>query len=325
VQTDTIFIAGATGFIGNAILQYLVGKGYRVLAMSRSAVQDEQVAAAGAEPVRCHLLSITAEQLSGVSQVVHAAGAVGPAYTDAQMQATNAEGTAHLFDTAKAAGVRQFIYISSDTVALTHADQLEVDEAAAYSSGFGAYVQSKVLAEQYLLEKNRSSTTKVIALRPRLVWGPGDRLQLPLMKQAIEKRKFCWIDHGKSLTSVTYIGNLVHAVGLVAAHPEVPAGAYFVADAEQHTHFGFWTRLLEQEGIKIPNFSLPKWLLKPLAEMTSALAHQFAPGFNPPLSTFTVAIFGSSFTINFNKAYLAFGYQPVYHFEQGLASLKKNS
>jgi len=320
---QTIFITGATGFIGNAILRQCVSEKYTVFAMSRNAEQDLQLQTLGAIPVRCDLDSITASQLSNASTIIHAAGAVGPTYTPLQMERINTTLTIRLFHLAKEAGVQQFIYISSDTVVMTANDQIDVDENADYSALSHPYVRSKVQAEKFLLGQIEKTSMQIICLRPRLVWGPDDRLQLPLIAMAIQAGKFWWIDHGKAWTSATYISNLTHGVSLILGKFNIPSGAYFIADAEQHTHNAFWKKLLATEHIEVPAKSLPKWLLMPVAVVLESLNSLITPSKKPALSTFSIAVFGTSFTMKCDKAFHAFGYQPIYSFEQGLASMKK--
>jgi nucleoside-diphosphate-sugar epimerase len=320
---ETIFITGANGFIGNAILRQCVSENYTVLAMNRNAEQDLQLQTLGAVPVRCDLDTITASHLSNASTIIHAAGAVRPTYSPKQFEHINTALTIRLFHEAKQAGVKQFIYISSDTVVMTTNDQIEVDEHADYSSISHPYVRSKVQAEKFLLGQIEKTSMQIICLRPRLVWGPGDCLQLPLIAKAIQAGKFWWINHGKALTSVTYIGNLTHAVALIIGKANIPSGAYFIADAERHTHKNFWKKLLSTTPIEVPEKTLPKWLLMPMASVLEGLGKLLAPSKKPALTTFSVAVFGTSFTMKCDKAFHAFGYWPSYSFEQGLASMKK--
>jgi nucleoside-diphosphate-sugar epimerase len=320
---ETIFITGATGFIGNAILRQCVCEHRKVFAMSRNGDQDTHLQSIGAIPVRCDLDSIVASHLASVSTIIHAAGAVGPTYTPKQFEHINNSLTIRLFHQAKEAGVKQFIYISSDTVVMTTNNQIDVNENADFSALTHPYVSSKVQAEKFLLSQIETSSMQIVCLRPRLVWGQGDRLQLPLISQAINAGKFWWIDHGKSLTSVTYIGNLTHAVSLIIGKLKIPSGAYFIADAEQHTHKVFWKTLLATRDIQVSEKSLPKWLLMPIARLLESLNSILTPSKQSALSTFAVAVFGTSFTMKCNKAFKAFGYQPVYSFEQGLATMKK--
>ncbi|HSC52385.1 MAG TPA: NAD(P)-dependent oxidoreductase [Phnomibacter sp.] len=321
---ETIFITGACGFIGNAILRSLADRNCRVLAMSRNAEQDSVLRAHGAVAVRCDLDSVELHHLSSVTTIIYAAGAVGPKYSAAQFKHINSSLTIRLFQLAAAAGVKQFIYLSSDVVVLSEKDQPSVDETAPYSKLDHPYVQSKIAAEKFLVEKAGELNIQTICLRPRLVWGPGDKLQLPLMAKAVESGKFRWIDGGKCLTSATFIGNLCHAVLLCIGNVNIPSGAYFIADAEVHTQKFFWQHLLATKQLRGSEKSIPKWMAFTAARTIKTLYTFFTPSSMVPITPFSVAVFGTTFTVSCKKALDAFGYKSKYSFEQGLATMKND-
>jgi nucleoside-diphosphate-sugar epimerase len=72
-----VFVTGATGFIGGAIVRQLAPR-HTLLAMSRSATGDDTVRKLGAEPVRCDLLTLVAGQIPACDAVVHCAAWVEP-------------------------------------------------------------------------------------------------------------------------------------------------------------------------------------------------------------------------------------------------------
>ena len=117
---DTVFLAGASGAIGIALVKLLVDEGYRVYGTTRRPERAAALAARGAEPVivdmfdRHALFDALARTRPGI--VVHQLTDLPPGLDPARMADAvprNArirdEGTRNLVDAARAAGCRRFV------------------------------------------------------------------------------------------------------------------------------------------------------------------------------------------------------------------------
>src|SRR5277367_342255 len=102
-SAPTIFVTGASGFVGRHIVQRLCGTGHHVRALVRAKREfDPSVQMVIGDLGRPETY---APALDGVSAVVHAA------LTDNLSDEPRA--TASLFDLAAQAGVRKFVHLSS--------------------------------------------------------------------------------------------------------------------------------------------------------------------------------------------------------------------
>ncbi len=173
-------VTGATGFIGSALVQRLIGEGCSVDAVAR----DPQLAPAGVRRTYSELPEEGVE-LEGVQCVFHCAGLAHEAGRGAdleQLTETNVHATTALYRAARDAGVRRFVWLSSIKVLGDQASE-PLTPATPYAP-VGAYAASKVQAEQALAAL-ADARCRIIIVRPPLVYGPGVKANfLSLLKWA---------------------------------------------------------------------------------------------------------------------------------------------
>src|SRR5262249_52449204 len=177
-----IFITGASGFVGGAAARYFVGKGHDVRAMSRSEKSDAAINAMHVTPVRCDLENVTPASIDNADAVVHCAAFVEQWGPKDAWKKFNVDGTERMLTAAKAAGVKRFIHISTESVLWKGQSLNNADETypLALNSPY-PYSWTKAQAE-VLVQKANTPEFQTIILRPRFIWGPGDTTLLPLIE-----------------------------------------------------------------------------------------------------------------------------------------------
>jgi 2-alkyl-3-oxoalkanoate reductase len=167
IAAQPIALTGTTGFVGRAVLAQCLASGLQVRALVRNLTKIE---AANLALVKGDLADTAAlsHLVSGCDSVVHIAGAIQAKMRDDFLR-VNRDGTIAMLNAAEAAGVRQFVYVSS--LAARHAE-------------ISDYAESKALAEQALHQ--HIGRMKITILRPSAVYGPGDITTLPLLKMLLQ-------------------------------------------------------------------------------------------------------------------------------------------
>jgi nucleoside-diphosphate-sugar epimerase len=314
-----VFVTGATGFIGGAIVRQLAPR-HTVLAMSRSPAGDDTVRKLGAEPVRSDLLTLAPGQLPACDAVVHCAAWVEPWGRREDYWRANVEGTERVLAAAKAAGARRFVHMSTEAVLWRGQHLRDVDETYPYPAKTPyLYAETKAEAERRVVAANAPGF-ETIVLRPRFVWGPGDTTLVPEARAMIERGAFVWLDGGRARTSTTHVANLAHATEL-ALDCGRGGEVYFVTDGAITDFKSFLTKLLGAYGVVIPERSLPSWLVRPAAALIESLWRVLGPEGPPPLTRHAVDLLCCDCTLRDDKARAELGYRPVIGVEEGLAAL----
>lgn len=318
-----VFVTGASGFIGGAIARSLAPH-HTVFAMSRTERSDDVIRALGATPIRCDLESLRPGELPDFDVAIHCAAWVEPWGSREDFWSANVEGTDRMLAAARAANARRFIQISTEAVLWRGQHLRDVDETYPYASKTPyLYSETKAEAERRVLDAN-TSDLETIAIRPRFVWGPGDRTLAPEVKEMVESGAFVWLDGGRARTSTTYIANLVHAVTL-ALEQGRGGEAYFVTDGEVTDFRTFLPKMMAAYGVALPDRSLPGWVARPAAAVVEGAWRALGLRARPPLTRHAVDLMCCDCVLVDDKARRELGYAPVFSVERGLEALAKDA
>ena len=192
----TVFLTGASGFLGGHVLAVLREQGHTVRAMSRRTETDVPIVAAGAEAVRASLDDVASLKaaLQGCEAVFHIAAdtSMWRAHAAAQT-ATNVQGTQNLLQAAEACGVKAFIHTSSVS-AFSHLVHGVLDESVAQrgEESWINYERTKCLGEKAV----RAGKVPWIVFNPSHILGPGDRHNWARLIMLVDKEKLPGIPPG---------------------------------------------------------------------------------------------------------------------------------
>jgi nucleoside-diphosphate-sugar epimerase len=320
----TVFVTGGSGFVGGALLAALAERGETVRALARSDEAAAAVAALGAVPVRGDVNDLDAltSGMRGAELVVHAAARLRGGW-DAlpELHRVNVDGSRTVLQAARSAGVPRLVMLSTEQVVLGPRPLVDADESWPYPDRWvGPYAQTKAEAERLVLAASTPELATV-AVRPRLVWGPGDRTLLPRLLTAAETGTLRWVDGGVHLTSTTHVRNAVEGV-LAAADRGRGGQPYFVTDGAPLPFRDFALGLLATRDCHPDVGSVPGRVARAAAGGTGALWRALPLPGRPPVQLSTVRAVGETGTLRDDRARRELGYEARVSRAEGLAELR---
>jgi nucleoside-diphosphate-sugar epimerase len=317
------FVTGGSGFLGGVLIAALRARGDEVVALARSADAVRAVEKRGASDVCRGDLSEPgrlAAGMKGCEVVHHCAGWVKPAGKLEEARAINAQGTQHMLDAARRAGVARFVYVSTEAVLMAGRPLVRVDESVPYPEHpLGPYAASKGEAERNV-RRAAAEGLHACIVRPRAIWGRGDTVALPRMCEAVRQGRFMWIGGGLHLTSTCHVDNVVEGM-LLAAERGGRGEVYFLSDGEPLVFKHWVTDMLATQGLQAPDRSLPFAAAVALGWTVERAWALLGRG-EPPISQSVVALIGQECTVRDDKARRELGYQGKVTIPEGMTGLR---
>ena len=172
-------MTGGTGFLGRRIVDLLLSEGSPVSVAARNPAQDLE--ARGVRFVRADLGDADSMRAAcaGMDTVFHVAAKVGIWGDPAEYHRSNVLGTEAVVEGCRRHGVRRLVYTSTPSVVYNGRDLAGADESLPLTTRCpSAYPLTKAAAEARVLAAHGPDLSTV-ALRPHLIWGPGDPHLVP--------------------------------------------------------------------------------------------------------------------------------------------------
>lgn len=319
----TILVTGGGGFLGGAIVRMLVAGGEAVRTYSRSSYPH--LSRLGVGQIRGDLADSRklAKACRGVEAVFHVAAKPGVWGSYKSFYTPNVVGTRNVIEACRLNGVQRLIFTSSPSVIFDGKDMQGIDESVPYPETFHThYPRTKAQAEQAVLDAARNGLPAV-ALRPHLIWGPGDNHLIPrILARASRLRR---VGRGTNLVDTIYIDNAAHAHLLAEAalknNPAISGKVYFIS---QDCPIALWEMidLILAAGGKPP-------VKKSISPAAALLAGAVCEGLfklfqikkEPPMTRFVARELATSHWFNIAAAKRDLGYRPIVSMQEGLRRL----
>ncbi len=247
-------VTGGGGFVGKAVVKRLVDLGVETTVLGRHRYRE--IEALGG---RCIVGNIAdyktvCEAAEGMEAVFHVAALAGIWGSWKDYYSTNVVGTENVIKSCKKNKVTMLVYTSTPSVVFNRQDIKGADESLAYAQNYLChYAKTKIMAEKMVLAAN-SPDLLCCAIRPHLIWGPGDPHLLPRLIDSGRKKLLKRVGDGSNLVDISYIDNVAFSHILAAknlSESGTAAGkAYFISQGEPVNLWNWINELFMAMGIE---------------------------------------------------------------------------
>lgn len=318
-------VTGGGGFLGGAIVARLLDRGWEVRSFARGSYAELE--ARGVEVLRGDITDPVAVETAaaGSDVVFHVAARVGVGGPAGPYRAANVGGTSNVIAACRRQGVGRLVFTSSPSVVHGGGDLAGADESLPYPAHhLAAYPATKAKAERLVLAADGPSLATT-ALRPHLVWGPGDTHLVPGLLARARSGRLRFVGDGSARIDATYVDNAAEAHVLAAerlAADGAPAGrAYFIANGEPVPLRELVNAILATAGLPAVTGTVP-YPVAHAAGAVAELAWRLARrSDDPPLTRFVARQLATDHWFDLSAARRDLGYRPEVTTQEGLARL----
>ena len=322
-------VTGANGFLGSYIVRQLLDKNHNVRTLTRK--RSDGLSALNLEASYGDIrdIDMIESAFDGVDVVFHTAAISGIWGPWKKYHSVNTIGTRNVVECCLRHGVTRLVYTSSPSVTFKGEHQINENESAPYATQWLChYPQSKALAEEHVLDSNDPAVLMTCALRPHLIWGPGDRHLIPRMIQRARMKQLRRVGDGTNQVDTTFVENAAYAHILAGEALQrgspVCGRAYFISQGEPVNCWGFINEVIKLAGLPPVRKKISFYWAYRLGMALETYHEMLGKDTEPRMTRFLAAQLAKSHYFDISRAQSDFGYQPRVSHDEGMRKLSES-
>jgi nucleoside-diphosphate-sugar epimerase len=325
-QTFRAVVTGGGGFLGSKIVSMLLEEGCSVGNFSRN--EHPELEARG---VVCHRGDLgdrraVFDALQDADVVFHVAAKAGIWGDYSEFHAANVTGTRNVIEACQRNRVARLVYTSTPSIAFGGHDVRNANEEEPLPrKQLAPYTATKAAAERLVIEAN-SGALATVALRPHLIWGPGDTQLFPRIAARRRANRLMLVGSGDNLIDCTFVDNAAraHLDAAKRLKPGSPVAgrAYFISQGDPRPVRYLINALLDTASLPPVKRSIPLPVAYAAASLLEIGYKMFHVAGEPPVTRFSVLELGRDHYFDISAARRELGYHPAVSIEEGLGRMR---
>ena len=316
-----VAVTGAGSLLMSTIAHRLIQRGDDVVCIQRRRVdilncQQEMADVRDADGLR--------RATVGCDAIIHGAARVGIMGSSEDFRSVNVDGTNNVLEAALQNNISRMVFVSTPSVTHTGTSLIgALADRAVTGRSHSHYAETKAQAEQLVLSANCNSLSTV-ALRPHLVWGPGDTQLVGRIIERASQGRLVMVGSGNALVDSTYIDNAAdaHIAALDALHTgaSCAGNAYVIANGEPRTVNELMRGMCDAAGISFA----PKNIQLAIATRMGTAIERVWPLIRksePPLTRFVAEQLGTAHWFDPRPAQVDLAWSPSVTIDEGFQRL----
>lgn len=307
----SVFITGASGFIGQALVRRYKALGVEVRGMDLRADPANNIVAG--DLTRPHEW---AEHARGCELFINTAAVVSLAASWQQYREVSVRGVRNCLDVAIAGGTKRFVQFSSIAALGWEYPEQATERCDVVIGENYRYGVTKGASEHLVLAAHAAGEIECTIVRPGDVYGPGSRAWLSEPLKMAKAGMLILPNNGRGRWTPVYIDDLLDGVMLAAGLPEAKGQIFHISAAESVSCREFFSHHWRWAGRSGSPRSLPLWLAVTLTRGIWSINRLLKR--QDEVTPDAMYMFSRTGGISINKARHLLGYEPKVDLTEGL-------
>ena len=323
-----VLVTGGGGFLGQVLCRGLVERGHAVTSFNRGHYPALDVIGVHQRSGDLADRDAVLAAFAGQQAVFHNAAKAGAWGSYDSYHRANVVGTRNVLEACRVHAIGRLVYTSTPSVThrATHPVEAGTADSVPYGEGLKApYAATKAIAEKAVLAANDAALATV-ALRPRLIWGPGDNNLLPRLVERARAGRLRFVGDGDNKVDSTYIDNAAQAhfdaFEHLAPGTACAGRAYFISNGEPQSMRELVNGLLQAAGAPLVDKTIPFRAAYALGMLCEGLWQVLPLKGEPPMTRFLAEQLATTHWYSMEPARRDFGYAPKISVAEGLERLR---
>jgi len=320
-----VLVTGAPGWLGTSLVEALA-KGFRSGSVDQKPESVRVVSLPGSDTRSLASLGgveiVSADLrdrrfpdglLDGIDTIFHCAGIVH-AKRIKELYGVNVDATRSLLDSAAAAKVRRFVFVSSNSPAGLNASPTQLMTEDDPPRPYLNYGLSKLQSEWLVNDAHRAGRIEGVIVRPCWFYGPNQPLRQTTFFKMIKRGNPPIVGKGDNLRSMSYVDNTVQGLLLARDVPKAAGKTYWITDQRPYSFIEILETVGKLLGVSIRPRYLPR-ATGDVARLADSLL-QMTGLYNQEIHV--LGELGESIAVTIDKARRELGYEPQIELEEGM-------
>jgi len=319
-NVHSVFVTGATGFIGSALIKRLYSEQIKIITLVRKNSNTTLIDQLGIQKVVGDVTDIHSfiNNIKNIDVIFNLAGVVTDWAPKELYEAVHIIGTRNIFEAAAKNNVKRVVQMSTSEVLRKDNFDCNLNDKDGIGNPKDIYTKTKIEGEKIGMHYHKIKKVEAVFIRPTWVYGPGDTTLIPEIIYQLKNGFMVYIKNLKNYIPLIYVDNLVDFLLKASYMPNISGEGFLISDQEKITWYELSEYLVNRLGGRNRKICIPYKLAVNLANILEFFSKNTHKKNRPILTKTAVEMLSANISVDITHAINKLNYNQKISLIEGL-------